>query len=662
MQIDVVDNYFETYLRPYFCNQFRPVMEGDVFMVRDGHETMHFEVLQTDPSPCCIVAEMTVVHSGGESWFHPGDTEYRREFDSDIEDIVVLSAPERERKKQNKGGRPKDSGARQKRVENLKMKRAINSVVSEYAKMQILARANDGPNRKRASRVKDGALAELIQKARVEFNINDKHFDVPLSTIQSRIRSGRLEVFHPGTQAPLLQVEAILAGMIVAAWQVNRPLSVSAVINMMNSLISGTKYAADLLEWKRKQGMLDEDDDETSDLLGAAWYRGFCRRRPDLVPKRVRNLPQNRANQVSFPTFTKMFNQNEEGLVLSGNATRLLTPAHMDMLGNVVSEDKAFGYPVPIRIDRPKNVFYFDETGSNTNGKDDGDRGGERRVVPEGVDADVAVGIKDSHFTVVPVTDATGDLVFVCLIFKGAKLMSTWTHGVNVFAELDETNDVNNFGTGKRYPGMNITCPNTGRVVPVMFAASPKASMTSKILKDLMAAMDMKGITSRGVDDNGKKYWPIVFVDGHISRMGEEFLTHINNEMTRWHALLGCPYGTGHWQVHDDRGQNGVFKQELTQAKRDLTYMKALAGLPEGIEQVEIVMVVREAIMRSFLVREYAVRSLARRGCNPFNRQPLDHPKILVSAPPDVQEERAEVLARRGADNTTRKRDAPLEG
>ena len=212
---DVVDNYFETYLMPYFCNQFRPVMEGDVFMVREGHETMHFKVLQTDPSPCCIVAEMTVVHSGGESWEHPGDTEYRREFDSDIEDIVVLSVPEREKK--NKGGRPKGSGARQKRAENLKMKGAINSVVSEYAKIQMLARANDGPNRKRASRVKDGALAELIQKARVEFNINDEHFEQPLSTIQSRIRSGRLEVFHPGTQAPLLQVEAILAGMIVAA-------------------------------------------------------------------------------------------------------------------------------------------------------------------------------------------------------------------------------------------------------------------------------------------------------------------------------------------------------------------------------------------------------------------------------------------------------------
>ena len=82
--------------------------------------------------------------------------------------------------------------------------------------------------------------------------------------------------------------------------------------------------------------------------------------------------------------------------------------------------------------------------------------------MPEGVDADVAVGIKDSHFTVVPViTDATGDLVFVCLIFKGNKLMSTWTHGVNVFAELDETNDLNNFVTGKRYPGMKITCPNS---------------------------------------------------------------------------------------------------------------------------------------------------------------------------------------------------------
>ena len=77
-----------------------------------------------------------------------------------------------------------------------------------------------------------------------------------------------------------------------------------------------------------------------------------------------------------------------------------------------------------------------------------------------------------------------------------------------------------------------------------MFAATPKASMTSTILMQTLQKMDEAGITQRGVDKNGNQYVPAAVVDGHISRMGEDFLRYINQEGSRWEANIGASYGT----------------------------------------------------------------------------------------------------------------------
>ena len=62
----------------------------------------------------------------------------------------------------------------------------------------------------------------------------------------------------------------------------------------------------------------------------------------------------------------------------------------------------------------------------------------------------------------------------------------------------------------------------------------------------------------------------------------------------------------------------------------------------------EVVIVVRSVIMNSFMNTAYAEATLARRGQNPFNRAPLDHPQILSTAPEAVQQERTKILQSRG--------------
>ena len=59
-------NLFEVYLKPYFLEAYRPIHKGDIFMVRGGMRGVEFKVIETDPSPYCIVAPDTVIHCEGE--------------------------------------------------------------------------------------------------------------------------------------------------------------------------------------------------------------------------------------------------------------------------------------------------------------------------------------------------------------------------------------------------------------------------------------------------------------------------------------------------------------------------------------------------------------------------------------------------------------------
>ncbi|KAI7875211.1 transitional endoplasmic reticulum ATPase [Lichtheimia hyalospora FSU 10163] len=59
-------NLFDTYLKPYFLEAYRPVRKGDLFLVRGGMRAVEFKVVETDPADYCIVAQDTVIHCEGE--------------------------------------------------------------------------------------------------------------------------------------------------------------------------------------------------------------------------------------------------------------------------------------------------------------------------------------------------------------------------------------------------------------------------------------------------------------------------------------------------------------------------------------------------------------------------------------------------------------------
>ena len=64
--LNLYRNFFDVYLKPYFLEAYRPIRKGDIFVTRGGMRVVEFKVIETDPSPYCIVAPETVIHCEGE--------------------------------------------------------------------------------------------------------------------------------------------------------------------------------------------------------------------------------------------------------------------------------------------------------------------------------------------------------------------------------------------------------------------------------------------------------------------------------------------------------------------------------------------------------------------------------------------------------------------
>merc|ERR1719197_861513 len=66
----ITGNLFDTYLKPYFAESYRPVKKDDCFLVRSGFRPVEFKVIavevENSEDEVCIVSPDTIVHCDGE--------------------------------------------------------------------------------------------------------------------------------------------------------------------------------------------------------------------------------------------------------------------------------------------------------------------------------------------------------------------------------------------------------------------------------------------------------------------------------------------------------------------------------------------------------------------------------------------------------------------
>ena len=132
------------------------------------------------------------------------------------------------------------------------------------------------------------------------------------------------------------------------------------------------------------------------------------------------------------------------------------------------------------------------------------------------------------------------------VIFSGKRKNLLYKTGMDVFAEKigDVTDDnyfYKNTGKEKRYPG-GPTCSFQGKEVPCLTRWSPKGSITSDILIDILSTLDHLKLFDCS---NGKLVF--IFLGGRGSRFVLNVLAYVTNKAHEWCVCVGVPYGKLMW-------------------------------------------------------------------------------------------------------------------
>jgi hypothetical protein len=193
----------------------------------------------------------------------------------------------------------------------------------------------------------------------------------------------------------------------------------------------------------------------------------------------------------------------------------------------------------------------------------DGKVGGEVFILPKNSgDAAAPIGATtDIYFTMLPFISGTGVPVLCAMIFKSELSISeiplSWKLGIDITVSNEEANNM------EKVARSGPTCFFLGKEIPCFYRTSPKASITSQLLADMLKYLDQLGIYNWSVA------YPFLLLDGHHSQMIRPFLEYINDLEHKWVGCFGVPYATHVWQVADASSLNGCFKIELTKQNKN---------------------------------------------------------------------------------------------
>ena len=376
-----------------------------------------------------------------------------------------------------KGGRPVKSTDKRKKDNELAIIASKNEIASIFAKEKKLS------GKKRLPR---GRLGRIIAEVKVRNNLLDDTI-IKSSCIRSRVKKQRTSVLqsHPGTPSPLLAYEMEFVSVLIQMARMRESLSPTESMSLINDVIKGTQAQIDLVHWKKKHSYGD------SDVLGVGYWNKFKQRNGHLIcSKRGQKYELDRDKWTTYANFKQMYSHNYLELVDAGLAMKLDTPVWMDEKGTECEEHDGYGCMVDIVLKYPEMAFVMDEVGGGTSQKGDGHIGGKLRVCGKGMEVRQKINTKEKRWTLLGLTSLNGEPVMCIIIFAGIREQAIYETGIDIFCKQEgEVSDkfyfINNSGPGKRFPG-GPTCSFRGKEIPCLTRWSPKGSITSQILIDIL--------------------------------------------------------------------------------------------------------------------------------------------------------------------------------
>jgi hypothetical protein len=86
-------------------------------------------------------------------------------------------------------------------------------------------------------------------------------------------------------------------------------------------------------------------------------------------------------------------------------------------------------------------------------------------------------------------------------------------------------------------------CTYLGKNLPCFVRTFPNASITSKLLVEMLSTIDKAGVFPQSEED----WIPVLLLDGHHSHTRLPFLQYMNNPDHLWKVCIGVPHVTHMW-------------------------------------------------------------------------------------------------------------------
>jgi len=396
----------------------------------------------------------------------------------------------------NIGGRKKGSTAQVKAADKKKIEGTLTQCALLYYEEKEKAK-------KSGTIVPDGTLKRIVQQQEEKAGLASN--SVSLDTIRSRVKRGNLTAYNPTETPPIAELEPMLCEICIRLGKMGQPLTKGTVIELANSMILKTEYQEKLQAAKRLRHLGDEGS------LGNAWYRGFLSRHKSLLTtKGIVIKDVKRRTWVTRENFENMYENIYKNMVEAGVAEELTE--------SIQHED---GLPSKYRLIHPDYCLFVDETGCNTNQLNDGRVGGELFILPKrDCECGAPTGATtDLHYTVLPFVSGSGEAVLCAIIFKSEQHISeipiSWKTGIDITCEDVEDRDKVMCG--------GPTCIFQGKTIPCFYGTSPKASITTELLTEMLRYLDKLQVYNRN------KCKPFLLLDGHGSRFMLPFLDYVND-------------------------------------------------------------------------------------------------------------------------------------
>jgi hypothetical protein len=523
-----------------------------------------------------------------------------------------------------KGGRSKGSTNKSKTEKTNNQKKAV----SEAATLCIEARKIAKENQKRLT---NGTFNNIIKDTEEKYSLDVG--SLCFETIKSRVQANNASGQQPQKITPLWQVESMIVDVLCRLSKMGESMTKSEVMDLADSLIIDTVHADRLIEFCLKRNI--HKNISSNKLVGDRWYSNFLNRHSDeLRCGRCKIQDTNRQTWCTKENFMNMYSCVYESMVEAGVAVKLDEEVMMDREGNeTLDPSQQFGRKTQYKLTRPDRCIYVDETGCNTNMKDDGNVGGRLYVMAANQLEGARTGCtSDIHFTVLAFTNGYGVAIMCAVVMKSEKGISeiplSWRLGIDVSKDVISGETLveifdNNLKSGVSTGGP--TCTYNGINLPCFVCTSPNASITSELLVEMLAAIDNTGMFPR----NDELGMPFLLIDGHHSRTRLPFLKYVNDDQHRWKVCIGVPYATHMWQPHDSSELNGTFKIKLYKTKQE--YLRQKPPSFKTYTSTDIIPILNKIWPTTLGNSRYAQKAIKERGWFVLNYILADDPRLFCT-------------------------------